>query len=71
MLSREYDVSLYASDVNWSRCGGLVNGHCVEMGRGSDGEVGGCTHFIVQRRTRIERVNAIDRMMTNLKRVTV
>ena len=40
---REKDVSLYASDVNWSRYGSLVNRHCLEMG-GSEEGVGGCTH---------------------------
>ena len=42
--SGEIKVSLYASDVNWSGYGSLVNRHCLEILGGSEGEVGRCTH---------------------------
>ena len=38
------DASLYASDVNRSRYGSLVKGHCLEILGGSEGEVGVRTH---------------------------
>jgi len=66
------DVSLYASDVNGSRYGSLINGHCLEILGGSEGEVGGCTYsYSAAVDANNARVNANDRMMTNLKRVTL